>query len=106
MARIIQTAKGQVTREYLLRQEHVTIGRSSDNFIHINEKFISSAHAEIITEQDHHGNKIYFLMDLNSTNGSYINKNKVGCRQLKHNDNIRFGHQHFTFIDDSKDATN
>ncbi|VAW56580.1 hypothetical protein MNBD_GAMMA07-1689 [hydrothermal vent metagenome] len=101
MARIIQTSQGKVTRQYLIREEHVSIGRSNKCFIHINEKFISSKHAEIITEEDHHGNKIYFLMDLNSKNGSYINKNKVGCRQLKHKDNIRFGHQFFIFIDDT-----
>jgi len=105
MARIIQTSNGQVTRQYLLNEEHVSIGRSTKNLIQLNEKFISSNHAEIITEQDHHGNKIYFLMDLNSKNGSYINKNKVGCRQLKHKDSIRFGHQFFTFIDDSSEES-
>jgi len=52
--------------------------------------FIQSEHAEIFTEQDRLDNKIYFLMGLNSTNRSYINRRKVSCKQLKHRDKIRF----------------
>ncbi len=100
MARIIQSENGQLTRQFLINDEHVSIGRSNTNLIQLDETIISSNHAEIFTERDHHGNDIYFLMDLNSKNGSFVNKSKVTCKQLKHKDRIRFGHQTFTFIDD------
>jgi pSer/pThr/pTyr-binding forkhead associated (FHA) protein len=102
MARIIQTKDGHLTRQFFLQSDHVSIGRSKTNLIQLNEKIISSQHAEIFTEHDHLGNEIYFLMDLNSTNGSYINKYKISCKQLKHKDRIRFGHQMFTFINENE----
>jgi len=102
MARIIQTKNGHLTRQYFIQAEHVSIGRSASNLIQLDEKIISAEHAEIFTEHDQFGNEIYFLMDLNSTNGTFINRNKVSCKQLKHKDRIRFGHQQFTFINDSE----
>ncbi|RDH82554.1 MAG: hypothetical protein DIZ80_09725 [endosymbiont of Galathealinum brachiosum] len=102
MARIIQSENGQLTRQYFLKENHVSIGRSTTNLIQLDDTVISSNHAEIFIERDHHGNDIYFLMDLNSKNGSFINKDKVSCKQLKHKDRIRFGHQTFTFIDDKE----
>ncbi len=102
MARIIQTKNGQLTRQFFLQSDHISIGRSKTNLIQLDEKIISSQHAEIFTEHDHQGNEIYFLMDLNSTNGSYINKTKISCKQLKHRDNIRIGRQLFTFINDNE----
>ena len=102
MARIIQTKNGHLTRQFYIQSEHVSIGRSEANLIQLNEKIISSKHAEIFTEHDNFGNEIYFLMDLNSKNGSFINRDKVSCKQLKHNDRIRFGHQLFTFINEKE----
>jgi len=102
MARIIQTKDGQLTRQFYLQSEHVSIGRSDTNLIQLNEKIISSKHAEIFTERDNCGNEIYFLMDLNSKNGSFINRDKISCKQLKHNDRIRIGHQLFTFINEKE----
>jgi len=102
MARIIQTKNGQLTRQFLIQSEHVSIGRSKANLIQLDEKIISSEHAEIFTERDHLGNEVFFLMDLNSTNGTFINRDKVSCKRLKHKDCIRFGHQQFTFINDKE----
>jgi len=101
MARIIQTENGRLKTQFFIDANNTRIGRSADNIIHLTEDDISANHAQIFTEQDHNGDNIYFLMDLNSTNGSYINKDKVSCKQLKHRDLISFGHSQFTFIDDA-----
>jgi len=102
MARIIQTKDGQLTRQFVLHADHVSIGRAETNVIRLDGKIISSQHAEIFTEHDQQGNEIFFLMDLNSKNGTFINRNKVSCKQLKHQDKIKFGHQQFTFINDKE----
>ncbi len=101
MARIIQTEEGRLKTQYFIDADNISIGRSTDNAIHLSETDISANHAQIFTEQDHNGDNIYFLMDLNSTNGSFINQDKVSCKQLKHRDLIQFGCLQFTFIDDS-----
>lgn len=100
MARIIQTENGQLRKQFIIIADQFTIGRGKTNQAQINEKFISLKHAQIFIEQDHKGNNIYFLMDLNSKNGSYINRDRVSCKQLKNKDQLRFGKQLFTFIDD------
>lgn len=101
MARIVQTENGRLKTQYFIDANNMSIGRSKDSAIHLTEDDISANHAEIFTEQDHNGENIYFLMDLNSTNGCYINKHKVTCKQLKHRDLIHFGDSQFTFIDDA-----
>ena len=101
MAWIFQTQNGQLAREFFLTDELISIGRSSNNFIRLDETEICSQHAEIFSDRDHLGKNIYFLMDLNSKNGSFVNKNKISCKQLKHKDRIRLGSLAFTFIDDS-----
>ena len=101
MAWIFQTKNGQLTREFFLKDELVSIGRSSNSLIRLDETEICSQHAEIFSDRDHLGKNIYFLMDLNSKNGSFVNKNKITCKQLKHKDRIRLGSLVFTFIDDS-----
>lgn len=101
MARIIQIENGQLKSQHLIDTDDIRIGRSKNNQVYLKENVVSLSHAKIFTERDHKGTKIYFLMDLNSTNGSFINRSKISCKQLKHQDRIRFGHQYFTFIDDS-----
>ena len=100
MAWIFQTRNGQLTREFFLKDETVSIGRSRNSLIRLDETDISSQHAEIFSDRDHLGKSIYFLMDLKSKNGSFVNKNRITCKQLKHKDRIRLGKLVFTFIDD------
>jgi pSer/pThr/pTyr-binding forkhead associated (FHA) protein len=100
MARIIQTENGQLTRQFFISQESTSIGRSKSNTIQLDDKIVCSKHAEIFTEHDHLGNNVYFLMDLYSKSGSFINENKVVCKQLKHKDLVCFGQQNFIFIDE------
>ena len=102
MARIIQIKNGLLNQQFIVKNEAVKIGRSRGNLIQLNENTISASHAEIFTEHDQHGNTIYFLLDLNSKNGSFVNRKKVSCRQLKHKDRLRFGKNHFTFIDEKE----
>ena len=100
MARIIQTENGKLKRQFVIQSELVSIGRSETNLIQLDELIVSSQHAKILTKRDKQGHEFYFLMDLDSTNGSFVNQDKVSCMQLRHRDSLRFGHESFTFLDD------
>lgn len=66
----------------------ITIGRSSDNDITIHDGYVGRNHLQIIQHDDGH----YTLIDLNSTNGTFVNGKRVfGEVRLGENDFIRIG---------------
>jgi type II secretory pathway predicted ATPase ExeA len=85
---------GQMLRELSLIQPRLLIGRSEHNDITIPSKFISRHHALLVR----HGNAT-FLMDLNSTNGTFVNSRRVSNHVLIHDDVISLGHHRIKFRD-------
>ena len=72
----------------------ISIGRREDNSIVLNDQFVSSYHAKIYVK-----NNDFYLEDLASTNGTFINDSKVEGRvRLKVNDQIRMGSTVFKVI--------
>jgi pSer/pThr/pTyr-binding forkhead associated (FHA) protein len=65
----------------------VTIGRSNNNEVVIQDSFISSNHCTIT--QDDNGN--FLLCDLGSSNGTYVNGLRVQQTYLKSNDIVKIG---------------
>jgi len=63
---------------YPLASHTVTLGRAPDNDIVLDDKGISRHHAQITYE-----NKCYFIIDLNTPNGTYVNKRRVLNQPLK-----------------------
>jgi pSer/pThr/pTyr-binding forkhead associated (FHA) protein len=85
----LEIIKGQQTgRRYLLQDGAISVGRSSQNNIALNpsEKTVSSHHAIIYKSGDH-----ITLQDLESTNGTYVNEERITEIQLMPNDVIGFG---------------
>jgi hypothetical protein len=69
-----------------LFDEVLTIGRSSKNVIHLDDKSVSSSHARItLTDEGH------LLEDLGSSNGTYVNGQRIEKAVLTDKDRIRFG---------------
>ncbi|MCB9135220.1 MAG: FHA domain-containing protein [Anaerolineales bacterium] len=84
----VRSAEGE-PREYALKPGANTVGRSSKNDIVINDVSASRHHAEFIYEPTHN---IVSLQDLRSTNGTYINRNRLtGSIRLNANDIVRIG---------------
>ncbi|GAB4578858.1 MAG: adenylate/guanylate cyclase domain-containing protein [Anaerolineales bacterium] len=76
-------------REYPLKPGANTVGRSSKNDIVINDVSASRHHAEFIYEPI---SQTVMLQDLRSTNGTYINRNRLsGSTRLNINDVVRIG---------------
>lgn len=73
----------------------ITLGRKDDNSIILNnDHFVSSYHAKIYVR-----NNEFYLEDLASTNGTYINEEKISGRvRLKVNDIVRLGSTVFKVI--------
>ncbi|ATW26072.1 FHA domain-containing protein [Candidatus Formimonas warabiya] len=87
----------KVEESYSLSNE-TSIGRSARNDIVLQDPFISSEHARIIL-----GEGTYFLEDLKSKNGTYMNGSKMtGPMPLRNGDRISFGLVEFLFVSDQK----
>lgn len=102
MAMIIQTVDGVVTNKFDIGQTALTFGRTTDNLIQIDDLAVSNEHAQVICEANAKGGDVYFLEDLGSTNGSFINEQKITKQQLHHKDSLRIGWNIFTFIDEDE----
>jgi hypothetical protein len=63
-----------------------SIGTDPKSTIVLNDKFMSSKHAEIKAE-----NGVWILRDSGSTNGTYVNNRRVDRHELVDNDFIKFG---------------
>src|SRR5947209_15843304 len=85
--------------EIELTPDPMTVGRSSACNIRIGDAGVSSKHAKIWCED---GN--YFLMDLGSTNGTFVNDKDVDREQLNDGDVITFGMTKAQFIGDKPKA--
>lgn len=86
--------EGETLHQLTFDQPRMLIGRSDHNDIAINSKFISRHHALLVR----HG-KSTFLMDLNSTNGTFVNSRRVSNHVLMHDDVIALGHHRIKFSD-------
>ncbi|MDH5612721.1 MAG: FHA domain-containing protein [Gammaproteobacteria bacterium] len=103
MAMIIQTVEGVVANKFIIDPSSaLKLGRSADNQVQINDLEVSTEHAQITSETSDKGIITYFLEDLGSTNGSYVNEAKINKQQLHHKDNVRIGWNIFTFIDEEE----
>lgn len=73
----------------------ISIGRREDNSIVLNDQFVSSYHAKIYVK-----NNDFYLEDLASTNGTFINDLKVEGRvRLKVDDKVKMGSTVFKVIE-------
>ena len=80
------------TKEIEVSHTPFTIGRKSDNDLCLEDVAVSGHHARIAQIQ-----KVLFLEDLRSTNGTFVNEQKIDRRQLQDTDSIRIGAHRLIF---------
>ena len=95
LARIIVAHGGEHVEERPLRTGRIIIGRTVDNDIQIDSKFISRHHCQITTTSE--GS---VLEDLNSTNGVYIKSKRVRRQHLNDGDVVVLGKHEIMYLDE------
>ena len=99
MAKLVILNQGMTGRIFDLNVERTTVGRVEDNTFQIADGSVSSHHAEILLQ----GSDIV-IRDLNSTNGTFINGEKITETVLKPGQTLRLGQVELK-IDDGKPVT-
>ena len=86
MAKLVILSQGLTGRTHELKVDKTTIGRLEDNTFAITDPSVSSHHCEVLLR----GADVV-VRDLNSTNGTYINGEKVTESVLKSGQILRLG---------------
>lgn len=86
MAKLVILSAGMTGRTQELKVDKTTIGRLEDNTFQIAEASVSSHHCEVLLR----GSDVV-VRDLNSTNGTFINGEKVTEKAIKPGQILRLG---------------
>ena len=95
MATLILKYEAKVLKRVLLRQAVFTIGRTPGSDLVIDNLAVSAPHARICFETDR-----FVLEDLNSLNGTFVNRQRIHKSDLKDGDEIQIGKHTLLFQDE------
>ena len=88
------TQNGKTVKSFIFEKARLLIGRSDHNDLSIDSRFVSRHHLLLVRS-----GKSTFLMDLNSTNGTFVNSRRVSNHVLVDSDVISIGHHRIKFCD-------
>ena len=86
MFKVILKLKGKVLKQLKIDQNEIIIGRDETSDIQIDNIAVSREHATIIK-----GPNYYFIEDMHSKNGTFVNGKKINKKFLKVDDEILIG---------------
>jgi general secretion pathway protein A len=95
VGRILLASAGKTVGERELKLGRMVIGRTPDNDLQIDSKFISRHHCQIVTQPDS-----CVIEDLNSTNGIYVQSKRVRRHNLNDGDVVQVGQHEIMYIDE------
>ena len=88
------TRNGRTIRKVRLEGSRMLVGRSEHNDLCIDSSYISRHHALFVR----HG-RATLLMDLNSSNGTFVNSRRISNQVMIDGDVITIGHHGIKFVD-------
>ena len=97
MAKIIVSLDDNMIKVVPLNKDRMTLGRRPYNDIVVDNLAVSGEHAalQVIGHE-------YFIEDLNSTNGTFINEQKIKRQILKNGDTIEIGKYAIKYVQDGE----
>ncbi len=96
MPKIVLKFADKVVKEVELKDAVLTIGRKDENDLVIDNLAVSSCHARIARIDD-----AFMIQDAESTNGIFLNGEKIMQHQLKHGDQVLIGKHCLVFQDEA-----
>ena len=91
-ALVVRSGGGRAGEHFIPRGERTTIGRRPDSEVFLDDVTVSRDHALLI----HRGDQ-WFLDDLGSLNGTYVNRTRIESQKLEEGDEVQIGKYKLTF---------
>ena len=92
-ALVIRSGGGRVGQSFPLRDERMTIGRSPDAEIFLDDVTVSRDHAVLVRRAG-----AWFLDDSRSLNGTYVNRRRIDSHRLEDGDELQIGKYKLTYL--------
>ena len=104
MARLILMVDGVGVNQFDLDIGDLTMGRSPENDVPIDDLAVSGQHAviEMVKDENFSSHITYWIRDLDSTNKTYVNDVPVSHQRLHNNDIVKIGWNQFKFVDENE----
>lgn len=102
MAMLLQQKPDGAGIKLVIAKQRITIGRDPSNDISIDDDLVSKEHAvlEVALSPTDDSKLEYYLQDLDSTNHTYVNDDRISLFRLRNGDIIRIGMSNFRFVDE------
>ena len=92
-ALIVRSGGGRAGETFVLDNDRVTVGRSPECEIFLDDVTVSRKHAVIVRSGDGFG-----IHDEGSLNGTFVNKKRVESADLEDGDELQIGKYRLTFL--------
>ena len=99
-ALVVRSGGGRAGETFAVSDSHMTIGRSPECEIFLDDVTVSRRHALVVRagEWVARGGGCT-IEDLGSLNGTYVNRRRVEKAQLEDGDEVQIGNYRLTFLD-------
>ena len=95
LGRVLVSTEGRTVQELPLRIGRIIVGRTADNDLQIDSRFVSRHHCQLIVSA-----QACVIEDLNSTNGIYVKAKRVRRQHLNDGDVVVIGKHELIYVDE------
>ena len=92
-ALVIRSGGGRVGQSFPLNAERMTIGRSPEAGVFLDDVTVSREHATLVRRGGD-----WFLDDSGSLNGTYVNRRRIDSHKLEDGDELQIGKYKLTYL--------
>ena len=90
---VIRAGGGRAGESFALQGERLTVGRRPDSDIFLDDVTVSRDHAVLVRRGSD-----YYLDDLGSLNGTYVNRRRIESHRLQDGDELQVGKYKLAYL--------
>ena len=90
----IRSGGGRAGEVFSVSGDHMTIGRSPEAEVFLDDVTVSRNHALLVRRRDG-----LYIDDLGSLNGTYVNRRRIESHRMSHGDELQVGKYKLTYLE-------